>query len=215
VEELKKITSALPTVAVFDGELYAHGLSFQENMKLIKKNRPGSFEISYHVYDIVLDEPFADRNVLLDKFIPFDSLNHIERVSTLRVLDEENVRNLHQNFVSLGYEGSMVRHGESGYKLNGRSTQLLKNKDFIDIAIPLKFVRPKENRPHLGQAVFEWEGAKNDYFVANFKGTETYQADILTNKKDYVGKMCEVRFFEYTDDGVPRFPVVVGFRNDK
>ena len=39
------------TIAV-DGELYAHGLSFQENMKLIKKLRPESKEVKLHVYDV-------------------------------------------------------------------------------------------------------------------------------------------------------------------
>ena len=29
------------------------------------------------------------------------------------------------------------------------------------------------------------------------------------------GKMAEIRFFEYTDDGLPRFPVFYGVRLDK
>ena len=40
---------------VLDGELYAHGISFQENMKLIKKYRKGQTEqVKYHVYDLLL-----------------------------------------------------------------------------------------------------------------------------------------------------------------
>ena len=38
--------------------------------------------------------------------------------------------------------------------------------------------------------------------------------EILKNKKDYIGRTAEIRFFEYTDDGLPRFPVCYGFRND-
>ena len=30
-----------------------------------------------------------------------------------------------------------------------------------------------------------------------------------------IGKMAEIRFFEYSDEGVPRFPVMVGIRQDK
>jgi hypothetical protein len=38
---------------------------------------------------------------------------------------------------------------------------------------------------------------------------------ILEMKHEYIGQMAEVRFFEYTDGGIPRFPVCVGFRLDK
>ena len=34
-------------------------------------------------------------------------------------------------------------------------------------------------------------------------------------KLDSKGKTAEIRFFEYTDDGLPRFPVCVGIRLDK
>ncbi len=30
-----------------------------------------------------------------------------------------------------------------------------------------------------------------------------------------MGKTAEIRFFEYTEDGIPRFPVAVGIRLDK
>ena len=40
-------------------------------------------------------------------------------------------------------------------------------------------------------------------------------ADILKNKEMFIGKKAEIRFFEYTDDGLPRFPVCFGIRLDK
>jgi len=48
----------LPVGTILDGELYLHGHTFQENMKLIKKNRPGSENIDYHIYDVIQDAPF-------------------------------------------------------------------------------------------------------------------------------------------------------------
>jgi hypothetical protein len=38
---------------------------------------------------------------------------------------------------------------------------------------------------------------------------------MLAMKGEYIGQTAEVRFFEYTDGGIPRFPVCVGFRLDK
>ena len=50
---------------------------------------------------------------------------------------------------------------------------------------------------------------------APIKVYEYNREEILANKKDYIGKKAEIRFFEYTDDGLPRFPVCVGIRIDK
>jgi len=50
----KELLQITPQDIILDGELYAHGLGFQDNMKLIKKYRKGETEnVKYHVYDIV------------------------------------------------------------------------------------------------------------------------------------------------------------------
>jgi hypothetical protein len=38
--------------------------------------------------------------------------------------------------------------------------------------------------------------------------------ELLKNKQNYIGKTAEVRFFEWTDEGNPRFPIMVGIRLD-
>ena len=53
-----------------------------------------------------------------------------------------------------------------------------------------------------------------DTFGCGMKFSHEAREEILANKEQYIGMMAEVRFFEYTDDGLPRFPVCVGFRND-
>ena len=62
---------------IFDGELYAHGKNFQENMELIKKYREGeSEEVKYHVYDLVIPNlPFKDRYDILEQIINNESLS--------------------------------------------------------------------------------------------------------------------------------------------
>ena len=47
------------------------------------------------------------------------------------------------------------------------------------------------------------------------KFSHAEREEILKNKNRYIGQTGEIRFFEFTDDGVPRFPVCVGFRLDK
>jgi DNA ligase-1 len=201
---------------VLDGELYAHGISFQENMKLIKKYRPHLTEqVKYHVYDIVMDAPFEYRHRSLSYLINTIKNPHIELVPTFLVNNQEEINTFHQQFIAAGYEGTMVRHSEEGYAVNKRSSQLLKYKDFIDFAYKVTDVIPSESRPEQGVVVCSIDPLETMTFNCGMKFSHADREEILANKQNYIGKMAEVRFFEYTDGGIPRFPVCVGFRLDK
>ena len=214
IKTLDHITKELPYDGVIlDGELYAHGLSFQDNMRLIKKFRPATKAVSYHVYDIVSDLPFRERHQLLIS-ICLKNLNLI-LVPTIVINNKEELIDFHAYNISEGYEGTIVRHGDEGYKLNGRSSSLLKLKDFHDLALVLKDVIPSEKRPTHGKPIFEWEGAVNNELGAGLSISHEEAEDLLANKAEHIGKTCELRFFEYSDTGVPRHPVMHGFRLDK
>jgi ATP-dependent DNA ligase len=215
IETLGHITSNLPYLGiVLDGELYAHGETFQENMRMIKKYRPGKTEnVKYHVYDLVIDKPFSERYRVLSEIC----LNNpdLELVPTKTINSKEELMDFHAYNISAGYEGTIVRHGDDGYKLNGRSSSLLKLKDFSDLALPLLDVVPSEKRPTHGKPIFFWEGAENNRLGAGISLSHAEAEDLLANKEKHIGKMCELRFFEYSDTGVPRHPVMYGFRLDK
>lgn len=146
-------------------------------------------------------------------------MNNIKLVSSYRVKNEEELKKYHSSFIKEGYEGSMLRHSSEKYKVNGRSSSLLKYKDFQDIMVTIIDIEPSEKRPEHGTPVLKYENQKltgvNSYtFKAGVKMSHADREDLLTNKDKYIGKTGEVRFFEYTDDGLPRFPVLVGFRLD-
>lgn len=195
-----------------DGELYAHGKTFQENMKLIKKYRPNSSEeVKFHVYDIITEDNFKER---------YDKLKEISQgaaqivvVPTYKINSKQELDTYHSQFISEGYEGSIVRHGKAPYKVNGRSSNLLKYKDFKDIAVKLIDVVPAEQRSEWGVPVLEMEDGRT--FRAGARMSHDERKDLLSNKQNYIGKTAEIRYFEETDDGLPRFPVCVGFRLDK
>ena len=52
-------------------------------------------------------------------------------------------------------------------------------------------------------------------FGCGMKFPHKFREEVLINKEYYIGKTAEIRFFEYTEDGIPRFPVAVGIRLDK
>ena len=198
---------------ILDGELYAHGISFQENMKLIKKYRKDETEqVKYHVYDIVIDAPFYDRHVMLNALVERMENLHIEIVPTYLVSNETEMKNYHSRFVSEGYEGTMIRHSDEGYAVNKRSSQLLKYKDFIDEVYEVVDVIPSEARPDQGIVVCTSDKGN---FNCGMKFSHFDRKMMLAMKGEYIGRTAEIRFFEYTDGGLPRFPVCVGFRLDK
>jgi DNA ligase 1 len=236
------MTSGLDNI-IMDGELYVHGESFQDNMSLIKKYRPGESEkILFRWYDIVSDESFEDRNLAINTVFTYRSgFQFIQSVGTYQIHDEGMLKSYHLNFLEDGYEGTMVRWGDAGYKVNGRSSNLLKYKDFLDESYEVVDVKPSDKNPEQGVVVCrvndksivttpdgEWlrSGDASLEFVGTveegyatfgcgMKFSHAEREEILANKEEYIGQMAEVRFFEYTDSGLPRFPVCVGFRLDK
>jgi DNA ligase-1 len=202
---------------ILDGELYAHGISFQENMKLIKKYRKDETEqVKYHVYDLVMDASFETRHLTLMGLLGRIDNSNIEFVPTYIVNNEKEMLEYHAQFVSQGYEGTMIRHSDESYAVNKRSSQLLKYKDFIDEVYEVVDVIPSEARPDQGVVVCSKENAMGaTHFNCGMKFSHFDRKMILAMKHEYIGQKAEIRFFEYTDGGIPRFPVCVGFREDK
>ena len=209
------INEALKTTSMMlDGELYAHDYNFQENMRLIKKTRPETVDVHFHVYDCIASRSFKTRLQKLSQLPIFNGYGsqYIELVTTYELQSEIEMKELFQAFLNDGYEGLMLRHGKDKYKTGGRSQSLLKFKEFIDIAAEVIDVTPSEARPNQGIVVCVYNGVE---FKASMKATHQEREELLSNKEKYIGQTAEIRFFEFSETNVPRFPVCVGFRLDK
>lgn len=216
ITTMSHIESELLTYSdIFDGELYAEGESFQRNMELIKKYRPGESEqVKYHVYDMVLpDLSFRGRYTLLKSILETEKPKNIVLVPAYRINSKEELLEYHTKFLSEGYEGTMIRHDSTGYEINKRSYSLLKFKDFIDLACEIVDVKPSEKRPDQGSFICQLENGTR--FGCGMRFSHDERKNIIQNPSEYIGQIAEIRFFEYSDEGVPRFPVCVGLRLDK
>lgn len=205
IDTMKHIEDELSQLedCILDGELYTKE-SFQTNMSYIKKYQEGlSEQISLWVYDLVSKDEYAERFNKATQLIK--DLKNVVGIPHSVVYSKDEMLEKFKQHVTEGYEGLMLKNPKGLYKNNGRSSDLLKHKEFIDIQQKIIDVIPMENRPEFGLFVF-------DGFKGTPKMTEDQKREILLNKKDYIGMMAEIRFFEYTDDGIPRFPVVVGVR---
>ena len=209
---LKHIQSDLEGIEDYiDGELYAHGLTFQENMKIIKKYREGQTEnVKYHVYDMISDKPFIERYKKL-KTLVF-GLPNIEVVPLVEIPNPWVLEEYYGKMMLAGYEGVMLRWGTDGYKVNGRSDNLLKYKKFFDVSVPIVDITPNDAIPTHGTIWVEYNGK---VVKTGARLSHEEREDILNNKQEYIGKTAEVRYFETTDDGSLRFPVFFGIRLDK
>lgn len=199
---------------IYDGEAYNRELgSIQQQMKAIKKERETTKLIQLHIYDIVSPLPFEARHDYLKNVID-DSNPTIKLVETIKIGSKNELNELHAQFMEEGYEGSMVRISEKGYEPDARSSQLLKNKDFIDMKLCIKDVIPEDDRPAQGKFIFDWEGATNHPAGDNILGcimkfSHKEREEFLLNKQNYIGREVELRFFLYSEEGVPRHPVAV------
>ena len=195
---------------ILDGELFMEE-NFQANMKAIKSYKEGiSEKIEYHIYDIVSEKLFTERTKLIKELIP-SKAKHLKIVSTYKIKSEQTLRDYHKKFIEEGFEGSMLRIDQP-YKVNARSSGLLKYKDFKDIALEIIDIVPCDVKTSWGKPVFELNGKR---FESGMKYSHAEREEFLVNKSNYIGKVAEVRFFEYSDNGIPRFPVMYGIRIDK
>jgi DNA ligase 1 len=198
---------------VLDGELYSRTLTFEQISSVVRKgdvNDPRMASIFFYVFDIINEDTYHHRVICLDTLV--SGLTHTEIVPWFLVRSHEEIENKHKAFLAEGWEGTMVRNINSLYQKNKRSYDLLKFKEFTDNefeVIGWKSGKGKfENVPTF---LLRCDGGE---FEAVPKGDQSLREDYLRDAESYIGTLATVRFFEYTADGIPRFPVLVAFRPD-
>lgn len=220
VADVKALLNGNESV-VLDGELYNHDLKseFQTIVSAIKRDEPSkdSAKVQYHIYDI-LDErkSFEDRYHTLTFLLSITPRTSTRLVEAVTVNSKDEINKIHAKLVAEGYEGSMIRNCSGLYKVNGRSYDLLKNKDFDDDEFEI--IGAEQNKgKQVNQCSIICKTKAGGTFAVKPKGTdeqrEAYWKAFLEG--DLVGKMLTVRYFGYTtgDNPVPRFPIGVNLRS--
>jgi DNA ligase-1 len=202
---------------VLDGELYCHGVSLQTINSWVRRPQKESMNVVYVLYDIFVeaqpDLPFIDRLGLLAslKMGSLCGLPNILLSQTEKASSYKEVKYYHAEYVKLGYEGVIVRSCTGQYRFGYRSSDLLKLKEFQDAEF--KIVGWATGKGKF-QNVPTFRMVTNDgkEFDATLKGTEAERLEALQQADSWVGKQMTVRFFDWTDDGIPHFPLAIGLR---
>jgi len=193
---------------ILDGELYIHGKPLQVISGEVRKEKDCSPDIEFHVYD-VLDTKASQGQRLNDLRIHTLVLKtqfkatHIKPVGHYMADDESEVKLYHDDYVSQGYEGAIIRQLEGKYEVSFRSNNLIKVKEFEDEEFELIGCTIDPNKTVANSFVFILKNNIDDQiFSARPSGTAK-QKETWYQNRDWIGKKATVRFQERSTGGLP------------
>ena len=198
-----------------DGELYCHGVGLEilSGIARLKEWEPRCAVLEFHCYDLAIpDIQFQKRLELLDKlrhyFIDEKKIKVLEHTE---IFGYDEAKVFHDQWVSEGYEGAILRDGTKDYGFNKRDIRMIKLKEFKD-----------EEFEIIGYKL-GLRGSEDMCFVCKTKDGVTFDPKPMGDralKQKYVddfenikGKKGTVKFFYYTDEGKPFLPTFKCVRN--
>lgn len=210
-DDIKAIFTNHPSL-VLDGELYTKDYPFEELAGLIKKKKLSEEDkqrlrlVKYHIYDIINEaDTFEKRCQFLEREIK--TRNNLVQVETLICESLNNFREYFSRFVGEeGYEGVMLRNKEGLYRVNYRSHDLQKYKEFQEAEYEIVGFREGEGRDE-GTVLWTCKTPEGKTFSVRPKGSVAMRKAWFENGIQYVGKNLTVIYQELSEMGVPRFPV--------
>lgn len=222
LDGLKEFFVAYPN-EVLDGELYNHDLKddFNQITSIVRTSKLSQEDVElsrkfaqYHIYDLpMMDANFHERSMRLTSLLEALDSDIFKPVLTVRVQTTEDFDNLHIEWLSLGYEGSIWRD-DTKYERK-RTFALRKRKDFIDEEFPIsKIIEGNGNWAGCAKAVEfimpgDKRGEDGERPKAGIKGTQAFARALLLNKEKYT--LTTIRYFLLTPAGVPRLGVATVF----
>jgi ATP-dependent DNA ligase len=218
--------------ARLDGELYTHELKdmFENIVRAVRKSPENSSpeelelqaKVEYHLYDaprlsgLTEEDSFERRYAMMSKLARGGrSRPSIHIVHTRICETEKELMGAHKYFLSLGYEGTIVRNRDMAYK-GSRSSELLKLKDFDDSEFEV--IKIEEGVGNLvgHAATFTLVMENGTQFRAKPSGTHKKLIWMWKNPGKIIGKMCTVTYKGMTNARkVPRHPSAGAIRGLK
>lgn len=211
---------------ILDGELFKFGLTLNTISGLCRKQEweNSMNQLEFYMYDIAdLKKPFVARyNTILKiqeilglGFAPekewTDSDLKIQIVPHELISGAENIKNLHDKYVSEGWEGLVIRDKVTPYKPGARGNFMLKYKAYQDkeyLTVGLQEGLRRED------FTFIMETESGNRFNAKPIGSREIKEQYRANLNNIIGKMATVKYFEMSGAGtdIPQQPIWLGIR---
>lgn len=203
-----------------DGELYLPGYGINEINSFIKNTElPQHYKLQYWLYDICIENMSAlNRQILLNnnfsQYHPNHILkkeDHLNNTNRLILLNNDTVDNINMAismrdyFISLGFEGLVIREKSAEYQFGGRrNNSMLKFKKKEDGLFTIVDIVPEgTKRSNLGKFVLK-NDINDELFECTYNAPHAAQEEILINKSKYIGKKVLVEYRERS--GVNQLP---------
>lgn len=213
---------------IMDGECYKHGYSLQQLNSVARTQVTAvDYEVlQFYWYDIVdLNMSAVDRIAKIKElgesinltFEPEREFNsgelRIQLVPHVEVSGWDNILNLHNEYVSEGWEGLVIRLQDSVYGPNKRTNDWIKVKIYKQETF--KVVGIEQGLRHYDDMVFILETEDDIPFKAKPFGDRNQKIEYTDNfEEKYKGHLGDVKFFYYSDDNCPLQPSFIAFRPD-
>lgn len=226
-KELKKLFAFLPNGATLDGELYVHGMTFNQIQSIVmsvKNIDPRLEEIEYHIFDIDYVDPSGAPleqriELLINAFKLVKKSSKKGKFKKLVLVESrvgsnyEDIKNTHDYYVEEGYEGLMIKKmangsepGDKKYEQSlykaGRNTNTLKYKEFFDEEAIIVGAKEGKGR-NKGVAIFIVKDIRGNTFDLEMRGTIELRKEYLKNIENYIGKEVTFRYIKLNEYGVP------------
>lgn len=203
--------------ACLDGELYLPGYKVNDINSFVKNEKlPQHYQLQYWCYDIAIDNmsynarrKFRTENInrICYTFDTYDQ--HLNNKSKLILLpdvaicDIDDATRFRDKFISLGFEGLIVRDVSSAYQFGARNLAMLKYKRIDDAKFKIVDVVPEGVRVTLCKFVLR-NDINDELFEATGNFDHSRQEYILKHKEDFIGKLATCEFRERS--GVKNVP---------
>ena len=217
-EELKNLPSL-----EFDGELYCHGMSFEEITSITSRTinlHPNHLNMEFHVFDIVdCSKTQLDRlNTLLSLKSLFKKCSHIHISPFYISTDLEWVMRTYDSYISEGYEGIIVRNIDAPYERK-RSIWVMKFKPKKEDEYEILGYEEEvsiEGTPKNALGSLTLKSGDGRVFKVGTGFSRDTRKELWETKENLAGKTARIQYQHLTSGKkVPRFPVFVEVINDR
>lgn len=195
-----------------DGELYLPGYGINEINSFIKNTElPQHYKLQFWMYDLCIENMSAynRQTILTENFKEYIPLtfktkeDHLNNSNNLILLPNEDIGDIsnaikqRDYYISLGFEGLVIREKSAEYQFGGRrNNSMLKFKKKEDGLFEIIDIVP-EGRKRVNLGKFVLRNDINDAeFECTYNASHAAQEEILVNKDSYIGKKCLVEFRE-------------------
>lgn len=231
--DFEKVLDASLGHFIFDGELlledpenkWTSGERFQKTGQMISAD--GECQgLGYHIFDALPHAefvagqsklPYIDRRK--NYLETFEAGDLVRPVPVLGTADKAGIPAWSDYATAQGFEGVMLNDPNAKYETK-RTKGLLKVKKMHTadlLVVGFEEAIDGKNRGGLKSLIVQLD--EDNTFNVSSGLTEEQREHIWNNQDEYLGKIIEIKFFEETTNKNGgrslRFPVVLGFRDDK